>query len=41
MEAEVLDLGAADRVAAVVALAVGDRLDERLRLAEELEDLEA
>src|SRR5213075_2613470 len=38
-EAEVLELLGGDGVAAVVALSIGDRLDERLRLAGELEDL--
>src|ERR1043165_637436 len=38
LEAEALELGRVERVAAVVALAVGHALDQRLRLAEELED---
>src|SRR5436190_16444594 len=39
LEAEALQAGRVERVAAVVALAVGDAADQRLRLAEKLEDL--
>src|SRR5438477_10040866 len=38
LEAEALQAGRVERVAAVVALAVGDAADQRLRLAEQLED---
>src|ERR1041385_1567333 len=38
LEAAALELGRVERIAAVVALAVGHAFDQRLRLAEELED---
>src|SRR3954465_15969733 len=39
-EAEVFELFGGDGVAAVVALAIGDLLDQRRRLARDLEDLQ-